>query len=77
VVKVPRAVVRSAARLAVRLHVPMPFDPHVVPYATRYWFVDNAKAQRELGLSFRRAAETIGSTMEWLEGTGRLSARAR
>jgi len=72
VVQVPRAVVRLAARLAVRLRVPMPFDPHVVPYASRYWFVDNTKAQRELGLSFRRPAQTIGSTMDWLAATGRL-----
>jgi dihydroflavonol-4-reductase len=66
IVMVPNRVARAIAGAAVRLRLPLPFNPHVVPYATRYWFVDNGKACRELGLSFRGARETIGSTLVWL-----------
>ena len=66
VVTVPNRMARAVAGAAVRLHLPLPFNPHVVPYATRYWFVDNGKACRELGLSFRGARDTIGSTLGWL-----------
>ena len=72
IVSLPTGVARTAARIAIRLGVPVPFDPHVVPYATRYWFVDNAKARRELGVTFRGARETIRPTLEWLTATGRL-----
>jgi dihydroflavonol-4-reductase len=60
------------SRLAIRLRIPLPYDPHVVPYATRYWFVDNTKARRELGVTFRGARETIASTLTWLEAKGLL-----
>jgi dihydroflavonol-4-reductase len=56
-----------------RLHLPVPFNPHVVPYATRYWFVDSAKARRELGVTFRGARETIQPTLDWLRRAGYLS----
>jgi dihydroflavonol-4-reductase len=72
IVSVPTRVARAAARLAIRLGVPLPFNPRVVPYATRYWFVDNAKARRELGVTFRGARDTIRSTLDWLTATGRL-----
>ena len=71
-IMVPNSVARIASRIAIRLHIPLPYNPHTVPYATRYWFVDNAKARRELGVTFRDARETIASTLEWLERDGRL-----
>jgi hypothetical protein len=43
-----------------------------VPYATQYWFADSAKAQRELGIGFRNARETIAATLDWLRETNRL-----
>jgi dihydroflavonol-4-reductase len=72
---VPNAIARAVSRLAVALHVPLPYNPHVVPYATRYWFVDSTKARRELGVTFRSARETIQSTLDWLERAGHLSRR--
>lgn len=63
---VPRSVARFGTSLAVRFGVKLPFNPHVVPYATRYWFVDSSKAQRELGVRFRGARETIASTLDWM-----------
>jgi dihydroflavonol-4-reductase len=66
IVGVPNGLARAIARVAERLHLPMPFNPSVVPYATRYWFVDSAKARRELGLTFRDARATMRSTLDWL-----------
>ena len=48
------------------------FYDHVVPYATLYWFVTSAKAQRELGVTFRNGRETISSTIDWLRDKGML-----
>ena len=72
VLSVPNGLARLVARVVAALRIPAPFNPHVVPYATRYWFVDSSKAQRELGVRFRSARDTIQSTLEWLSKTGRL-----
>jgi dihydroflavonol-4-reductase len=72
IVTIPNGVVRVVSRVGIRLHLPLPYNPHVVPYATRYWFVDNSKARQELGASFRGARETIQSTLAWLKEAGRL-----
>lgn len=73
VVTIPNAAARVVARLAIALRVPVPFNPHVVPYATRYWFVDSSKARRELAVSFRNARDTITSTLDWLGQAGFLA----
>ena len=73
VVEVPNGVVRLATRVAVALGIPLPYNPHVVPYATRYWFMDGTKAQRELGVAFRDARSTMAATVEWLHDTNRLA----
>lgn len=66
IVTVPNALARGVSRLAIRTRLPMPYNPHVAAYATRYWFVDNTKATRDLGVSFRNARSTIGDTLAWL-----------
>lgn len=73
VVKVPNGVLKAMARTGTALHLPLPFNPKVVPYATRYWFVDNSKATRELGASFRSANETLTPTLEWLKEAGHIA----
>ena len=73
IVMVPRAAARVVARVAMRLRIPLPYEPSVVPYATRYWFVDSSKAQRELGVRFRGARQTIAETLVWLGERGLLS----
>lgn len=76
IVTIPNGVARGVARLVATLRLPAPFNPAVVPYATRYWFVDNAKARRELGVAFRDARETVRSTLEWLRERGLVGVRA-
>ncbi len=72
IVTIPNGLVRAVSHVGMRLRLPLPYNPYVVPYATRYWFVDSTKAERELGVTFRRARDTIQSTLAWLSETGLL-----
>ena len=74
VVQVPNGLLRGITRVARTLRVPLPYNPHVVPYATRYWFMDSSKARRELGVAFRSARETLAPTLDWLKESGRIQA---
>ncbi len=73
IMALPNAVIRGVAKGALALHVPMPFNPRVIPYATRYWFMDSGKAQRDLGVTFRPARDALGPTLAWLKQTGRIA----
>ncbi len=72
IVTLPNLLIRAAARVGPWLGLPLPFNPRVIPYATRYWFVDAAKARRELGATFRPARDTLAPAIEWLRQSGRL-----
>ena len=72
IVTMPTGAMRSLARMGARWKVPLPFNPLVIPYATRYFFVDNRKAREELGVSFRAASTCIAETMDWLVRAGHL-----
>lgn len=70
VITIPAVVLRLAGAVAKRCRLPFPFPPAVVPYATRYWFLDNTKAERELKHNFRSARATLTETLSWLKATG-------
>jgi dihydroflavonol-4-reductase len=70
IVTVPNGAARTLSRLVIALKLRVPFNPHVVPYATKFWFVDSSKARRELGVTFRNARDTILPTLEWLANGG-------
>jgi dihydroflavonol-4-reductase len=72
VMVLPNSVIRGVARGALGLGIPVPFNPRVIPYATRYWFVDSSKATRELGVTFRPARDALALTLAWLKETGRI-----
>jgi len=72
VVKVPNIILKGITAIATRLHIPLPYNPHVIPYATNYWFMDSGKAQRELGVRFRSAREALEPTLKWLRDSGRI-----
>ena len=73
VLKMPNGMLRAMTRLAGAFRIPLPYNPQVVPYATRYWFIDAGKARRELGLGFRSARDTLVSTLGWLQEAGYLA----
>lgn len=72
VVTVPNAIFRWATRAASAIGAPLPYHRNIVPYATRYWFVDNAKAARELDVRFRSARETLEPTIDWMKTAGHI-----
>lgn len=73
ILTVPNGLLRWIGRAALALNVPLPLEPRVIPYATRYWFVDSAKARRELGVSFRPAREVLAPTLAWLREAGHIA----
>ena len=72
ILSAPNRLIRAAAAVASALKLPLPFNPAVLPYATRYWFLDNTRARTELGVSFRSARGTLQPTLDWLIGAGLL-----
>lgn len=76
-VTLPTSAIRATSWIGRKFHVPLPFNPEVVPYATLYWFTDNHKAVRELDVRFRNAESTLQPTLDWCMDTGRISAGLR
>lgn len=73
VLTVPNNLIRRFTQLAKKLQVPLPYNASVIPYATRYWFVDGSKAQRDLGVMFRDARATLAPTIAWLKQEGHIA----
>jgi dihydroflavonol-4-reductase len=70
IVQLPNWLICAVAWCGQTFHIPLPFDPAVVPYATRYWLMDNSKARHELGIDFRSARDTLRPTLQWLQESG-------
>ncbi|MES2503383.1 MAG: NAD-dependent epimerase/dehydratase family protein [Myxococcota bacterium] len=70
ILQIPNGLLRIAGKTASALKLPFPIHPNVIPYATRYWMMDNEKAKRELGVSFRNARDTLEPTLMWLKNEG-------
>jgi dihydroflavonol-4-reductase len=70
--RIPNRLLRVLAGVGAALRLPLPFNPAVIPYATRYWFMSSAKAERELGVRFRGAEETLADTLRWLRTAGHI-----
>jgi dihydroflavonol-4-reductase len=70
IVTLPNPLIRLVTKIATAIGLPLPYNPHVIPYATRYWFVDGSKAQRDLGVRFRSARDTLVPTITWLKQAG-------
>jgi dihydroflavonol-4-reductase len=73
IVTLPNSLIRRVTRVAKTLRLPLPYDARVIPYATRYWFVDGSKAQRDLGVKFRDARSTLAPTIAWLREAGHIA----
>lgn len=72
VVVVPTPAIKALTSVATTLHLPLPYHPNVIPYATKYWYVDNTKAREELGVAFRPPEEVLRPTLEWLREAGHI-----
>jgi dihydroflavonol-4-reductase len=68
----PTPVVEAIAWGGRTLRIPLPFNPNMIPYATLYWFTENSKAERELGVRFRNVVSTLKPTLEWCQNVGHI-----
>jgi dihydroflavonol-4-reductase len=66
IMTLPNGLISFLAWLGSTFKIPMPFNPAVIPYAIRYWYADNSKAKKELGVTFRSAEQTLEPTLKWL-----------
>ena len=72
IITLPNSIISGIAKLGKTLRIPLPFDPAVIPYAIKYWFIDNRKACRELDITFRSAHDTLAPTISWLQTNGNI-----
>ncbi len=68
----PNGFIRGLTKVATAIKLPLPYEPAVIPYATKYWFIDNRKAKTELGVEFRPAREVLSPTIAWLKQAGHI-----
>ncbi|MEM7132756.1 MAG: NAD-dependent epimerase/dehydratase family protein [Chloroflexota bacterium] len=72
IVVLPNALLLALAKLSSTVRLPLPFNPAVIPYAVRYWWINNSKAREELGVTFRSLQEVLEPTIEWLADDGQV-----
>lgn len=67
---ISRKMLLTLAWISKTFRIPMGFEPAVIPYAVKYWFVDNSKAKKELGVDFRSPREILLPTLNWVREVG-------
>ncbi|MBL7767314.1 MAG: NAD-dependent epimerase/dehydratase family protein [Chitinophagaceae bacterium] len=75
--KVGRGMLMNLAWVSKTFRMNMGFEPEVIPYAIKYFFVDNAKATKELAINFRGAREILEPTLKWMKEEGMLIPKNR
>ncbi|MBI2608218.1 MAG: NAD-dependent epimerase/dehydratase family protein [Deltaproteobacteria bacterium] len=66
VITLPNGLLMGLVSTLEKIKVKPPIPKDVLEYAVRYWFVDNAKAKKELGFNPISAKEAIKKTVSWL-----------
>ncbi len=69
-VYLPPSLLVPGARLAARLHLPLPLEVEEIDSGRYYWFVDPSRAIGELGLRPRPVNEAIAATIRWYRARG-------
>lgn len=67
---ISRKMLMTLAWISKTFGINMGFEPAVIPYAVKYWFVDNSKAKKELGVTFRSPREILEPTLKWAKEEG-------
>jgi dihydroflavonol-4-reductase len=70
VLQLPNGLILWLVNLLAKLHLPTPVNPDLLAHAVLYWYVDCAKAERELGYTWRPARETVRDQVRWLKDAG-------
>jgi dihydroflavonol-4-reductase len=77
VVTLPFWLLRAAVRASLALGLPPPVEPGLLGYLDRYWFMDSAKARRELGFRPRPARAVLEPVVRWVGEQDRVAAQQR
>jgi dihydroflavonol-4-reductase len=72
ILRFPTSFINGLTAVATTLRLPLPYNPLVIPYATKYWLMDNSKATQELGVTFRPPAAVLEPTLDWLRAEGHI-----
>lgn len=67
-----RKMLMNLAWISKTFKINMGFEPAVIPYAVKFWFMDNSKAKNELGATFRSPKEILVETLDWIKKEGML-----
>lgn len=67
---ISRKMLMTLAWISKTFGINMGFEPAVIPYAVKYWFIDNSKAKKELGVTFRSPREILEPTLKWAKEAG-------
>lgn len=67
-----RKMLMNLAWISKTFKINMGFEPAVIPYAVKFWFIDNTKAQKELGATFREPKAILTETLGWIKQEGML-----
>jgi hypothetical protein len=71
--RLPAWLLLGVVRLLAAVRLPVPVEPGVLAFAVLYWYVDSAKAARELGYTARSAEDTLAPVVNWLRETGQFA----
>lgn len=72
ILRFPTPFINGLTAVGTATGLPLPYNPLVIPYATKFWLMDNTKARRELDVEFRPAVEVLTPTLEWLRESGHI-----
>ncbi len=67
-----RKMLMNLAWISKTFKINMGFEPAVIPYAVKFWFIDNSKAKKELGVTFREPKAILTETLGWIKQEGML-----
>jgi dihydroflavonol-4-reductase len=70
VLRIPNGLLKWSIQTMAKVGLPTPVIPEVLDYATMYFFVDCAKAKKELGYNPRAARDVIAPVVKWLQEAG-------
>lgn len=65
-VRLPYSLLRLIIQVFETMHIRL-FDLEALKYAAHFWYLDSAKAERELGYTYTSAADIFRDVSDWLD----------
>lgn len=73
IVSILRPILETITMISQAMRIPLPYNPNVIPYAVKFFWVNNQKAREELGVEFRSPHDVLRPTVEWLRDAGHVN----